>query len=61
MVVLQTKMAHVDLHLFTHGLFRLIAKLLSYFEEALFDFMFNTRVKLFLHVVKFEVLALELF
>lgn len=53
-------MADVNLHLFTHWLLALIAKLFSDFEESLLDLLLDTRIQLFFHIVKFEILAFEL-
>jgi len=67
-VVVQTEMAHIHLHLFS---FRLLAgvnttlafsfsKLLSDLKEALLNLAFYTRFELLLHVVELKVLSLEI-
>jgi len=67
-VVMQTEMADIDLHLFSFSLlagvnttlaFR-FSKLLSDFKEAFFNLSFYTRLELLLHVVEFEVLSFEI-
>ena len=51
MVIVQAEMAHVDLNLFTLDLC-LLSKLLPDLEETFLDFTLNSRLQLFLHVVK---------
>ena len=53
MIVLKTQMTNVNLNFFAHRLFGLIAKLFANFEEPFFDFLFNTWIQLFFHVVEF--------
>ncbi len=61
MVVLQTQVAHVNLHFFSHRLLGIIApELFADLEEAFLDFLLDIGVKLLLHVLDFQRLPLEL-